>query len=549
MKRWNGWGNVATEYPLPPAAAVYLDAFVGTALDLPDASLKDAVARVPTSRLRFPAALAGMVETCAEDRLCHARGQSLTDWVTLRAGLVDTFPDAVAYPGSDDDVRALIAYAAETGVKLIPYGGGSSVVGHLTPRAQDGAAITIDMARMNALLSLDETSLLATFGAGIAGPDLEATLKARGFIMGHFPQSFEYSTLGGWIATRSVGQQSYHYGRIEPLFAGGHLETPAGPLDLPNLPASAAGPDVRQLILGSEGRAGIITRATMRIRPLPERETFQAVFFPTWQAGADAVRAIAQAKLPISMARLSDATETETTLQLSGKERLVNLAHWGLDKIGYPETRALLIYGLTGSRRITAAAERELLAICRANHGLLVRPVIGHMWQKSRFLTPYLRNTLWERGYALDTLETALPWSKVLPVNAAVKQAIAGGLSSWNERVLVFSHISHVYTDGASMYVTFLFRRAADPYETIARWQALKTAASRIIVANGGTISHQHGVGLDHQPYLRVEKGALGMQAIETACRLFDPDGMMNPGKLFGTEHPLEVLDVEQRLA
>lgn len=528
MKRWNGWGNEATLYPLPPAAESYLAAVVGPGQPTPDAPLQDVLARVPHSWLPpHP-----LITTAEDERLRHARGQSLPDWVELRSGQVSSFPDGVAYPQTDEDIRALLDYAAGVGARLIPYGGGSSVLGHINPRESDGLSLTVDLARMDALLDFDETSLVATFGAGVPGPKLEADLQARGCTLGHFPQSFEYSTLGGWVATRSTGQQSYYYGRIEPLFLGGHVESPAGALDFPVLPASAAGPDLRQFFLGSEGRMGILTRAAVRVRRRPQVERFRAIFFPDWASGAAAVCEMAQARLGVSMLRLSDAQETETTLQLSGKERLVSLAHWGLSRIGQGDERCLLIYGVTGAARPAALAEQAVHEIARAHRGFAVNVVIGDMWKKSRFLTPYLRNTLWERGYALDTLETALPWSSVLACNREAKEALRAALAECGERALVFSHLSHVYSEGASMYVTYLWRRAADPQETLARWQRMKAAASQVIVSHGGTISHQHGVGLDHKPYLAAEKGRLGLALIGAACRTADPDGLMNPGKL-----------------
>jgi alkyldihydroxyacetonephosphate synthase len=545
MKRWNGWGDEATTYPLPDSAAHYLADLVGEGLHLEDASLSDVLASIGTSRL--PAH--PLISTSNEERLRHARGQSLADWVALRSGQIGAFPDGVAYPASDEEVRALLEYARKTGVKVIPYGGGTSVVGHINPVPGEAPVLTMDLSRLNRLLALDETSHLATFEAGVVGPEIEKQLNARGYTLGHFPQSFELSTLGGWIVTRSSGQQSYHYGRIENLFAGGHVETPIGAMDLPPHPASAAGPDLKQIILGSEGRLGVVTRATLRVRHVPEFEAFYGVFFHNWEQGAAAVREIAQAGIGVSMLRLSNAAETTTTLALAGKDDLVKWAERGLRSVGFGDERSLLVFGVTGTRRQATQARLEALEIVRAHGGLMTGVIIGKMWKKSRFYAPYLRNTLWERGYALDTLETAVPWTSVMATAIETQKVIRTGLEDVGERVLVFEHLSHVYNDGASIYTTYLYRRATDPStsltcacgtgagraspeETLRRWQVLKGAASRVILAHGGTISHQHGVGLDHAPYLAAEKGPLGMQALETVTKLFDPDGMMNPGKL-----------------
>jgi alkyldihydroxyacetonephosphate synthase len=528
MRRWNGWGDEGTTYPLPESAHRFLATKVGEGSSIPDATFDQTLRSVPPSQLTPFSHLS----LDPADRLYHARGQSLPDWVALRHGRIEAFPDGVAYPSSHEDVRDLFAYAKRSGSRLIPFGGGTSVVGHINPRPIDRPVLTIDLSRLNRLIDLDITSQLATFEAGVGGPDLEHQLNERGYTLGHFPQSWELSTLGGWIATRSSGQQSYHYGRIEELLAGGHVETPQGPIDLPPLPASAAGPDLRHLVLGSEGRYGIITRAIVRVQRLPEAESFHAIFFHDWSAGADAVREIAQAGIPISMLRLSNAQETEVTLALSGKDQLVGLADRGLRLLKYDENRALLIFGVTGQKALTRLARHETTRIARKHGGFAAGTPIGHLWQKSRFLSPYLRNTLWEQGYALDTVETAVPWSNVEPTALAIQAAIREALQAFPERVLVFAHLSHVYAAGASIYTTYLWRRSADPDQTLAHWQAMKDAASRVIIARGGTISHQHGVGVDHRPYLESEKGAIGMQMIEAVRAQLDPDRLLNPGKL-----------------
>jgi alkyldihydroxyacetonephosphate synthase len=530
MRRWNGWGDDAKIYPLPESAAQYLEMIIGGADPVPDASFEQVLSAVPASRL----APHPLINTNPAERLLHARGQSLPDWIALRSSQIEVFPDGVAYPTNDEEVRSLLKYAGQTDAHLIPYGGGTSVVGHINPLPSDQPTLTVDMSRLNKLVDLDETSRLATFEAGVTGPSLEEELRTHGYILGHFPQSWEFSTLGGWIATRSSGQQSYYYGRVEDFFAGGHLETFIGPLTLPPLPASAAGPDLREMILGSEGRMGIITRATIRVQSTPEVERFYAAFFRDWETGVKAVRAVAQSDLPLSMLRLSNPQETETTLTLAGRERLVSLAERGLHLLGYGDEPCMLIYGLTGYRGILAITRWRVGALLRSHGGLLVGKTIGEMWRKSRFYTPYLRNTLWERGYAVDTLETAVPWVSVLPTAEAITVALRDGLADQEERVLVFAHLSHIYRDGASIYVTFIFRRARDPAETLHRWQKLKAAASETIVAHGGTISHQHGVGTDHAPYLAVEKGEVGMSMLEAVRRRLDPQGLLNPGKLLG---------------
>lgn len=530
MRRWNGWGDETFVYPLAAVAAAFLQDVVGPGTPPRDATLTDVVAAVPVSRL----AAHPLVNTDALGRVYHARGQSLPDWIALRSGRIAAFPDAVAYPTEEAQVRQLLEYAGSVGARLIPYGGGSSVVGHVNVIPGDAPVVTVDMARMSRLLRLDEVSHLATFGAGVFGPDIEAQLRARRFTLGHYPQSFELSSLGGWIVTRSNGQQSLGYGRIEAMFAGGRLEAPAGTLVLPPFPASAAGPDLREVVLGSEGRLGILTEATVRVRPVPEVEEFRAVFFPHFEDGQAAVREMMQARLPLSMLRLSTATETETTLAMAGHVGLIRWLKRFLALRGIGEERSLLILGITGSRSSVQFGQSEALAMARRHHGLHVGTTFGKEWRKNRFRSPYLRNSLWEAGYALDTLETATQWSNVSHMVEVIEGALRPGLRDIGERVLAFSHLSHTYPWGSNVYTTYLYRIPAsgDPDETLRRWQVLKTAASRAIVAAGGTITHQHGIGIDHQPYLPDEKGTLGMAALHDLCGRFDPGGLMNPGKL-----------------
>jgi alkyldihydroxyacetonephosphate synthase len=312
MRRWNGWGDDTIEVPVGEGALRFLAERLGPGTGPVDASFDAVCAQLAPSRLPpHP-----LVDTAPAVRLNHALGQSLQDWLRLRYGRIEAAPDGVAFPESADEVRGLIRFALDAGAAVVPYGGGTSVCGHLDA-ARGRPTLSVDMRRLRALTSLDRESLLATFGAGVAGPDLEAQLRAHGYTLGHFPQSFEYSTLGGWVVTRSSGQQSLRYGRIEQLFAGGRMETPQGVLEIPTFPASAAGPDLRELVLGSEGRMGILTEATVRISAVPEFEAFHAVFLPDWERAEMAVRAIVQARLGLSMLRLSNAVETATMLTLA----------------------------------------------------------------------------------------------------------------------------------------------------------------------------------------------------------------------------------------
>jgi alkyldihydroxyacetonephosphate synthase len=530
VRRWNGWGHEGEGSTVPAEALRLLEAEIGPGEAHPDATLEDVVARVPASRL----ADHQLTSRDAEDRVRHARGQSLPDWIALRSGRLGTVPDAVARPGDAAEVRELLRFAAGSGATVIPYGGGTSVVGGVTPRTDGPPVLTIAMDRLAGLRELDERSCLATLGGGTTGPDLEAALAPHGLTLGHFPQSFERSTLGGWVAARSAGQQSLGFGRIEDLFAGGRVEAPAGSFEMPAHPASAAGPDLRQLVLGSEGRLGIVTEAIVRAVPRPHREAFPAWFLPDWQHAIEAARAIARAGLPLSMVRAATPLETASLLALAGQSRSMSLLrrYLRLRRVG-PEP-SLVLVGASGPERVVEAAVREVAGLVRREGGVAVGGSLGRRWVGSRFRQPDLRDSLWDAGYALDTLETAVDWTRLPDLAAAVGRGLRHGLDDLGERVHAFSHLSHVYPSGSSIYATYVFRRSADPDETLARWRLLKGTASRAIVDGGGTISHQHGVGRDHARYLPAEKGALGMAVLEDVARRFDPEGIMNPGVMLG---------------
>jgi len=528
MRRWNGWGDEAVDFPLPANARKFLIEKIGVGNPLLDAAFEEVLEKVPPSRLPSHP----LVLKSPEERLRHARGQSLPDWIALRSGNLDTFPDGVGFPETTEEVQDLLSYAEATGASVIPYGGGTSVVGHVTPESSDSPVLTVDLRRMNRLVDLDKESQIATFGAGAAGPDIEAQLRAHGFTLGHFPQSFEQSTLGGWIATRSTGQQSLRYGRIERLFAGGRMVTPVGPYNLPHFPASAAGPDLHEVALGSEGRLGILTEVKVRITPLPERERFYVVFFSRWRKALEAAKKAMQAQVPLSMLRLSNPAETETQLVLAGHERLVSLYEKILVWQGSGPGKCMLAMGVTGSRAQYSGARRQAVRAFKGAAGFRTGRYLGRKWAESRFRTPYLRNTLWERGYAVDTFETATDWPKVDHMMQAMESSLVEVLKGEGERIHVFSHLSHLYPQGASVYTTAIFRLGSTYEGTLSRWRAMKAAASRAIIDHGGTISHQHGVGTDHAPYLSAEKGDSGIEMIKVALRVFDPKGMMNPGKL-----------------
>lgn len=527
MKRWNGWGDEANKLDLPDTADTFLLEKAGSAIPLKDATLDHVIKQVPASRLPIHP----LIITDAEERVRHARGQSLPDWLAMRSGNFELFPDGVAFPETGEDITTLMAFCLEHDILMIPYGGGTSVAGHINPFHSDQPILTIDMGRMNRLIDLNIESQIATFGAGTPGPQVEAQLRARGYTLGHFPQSFELSTIGGWIVTRSSGQQSLRYGRIEDMFAGGEVITPIGKLDIPTFPASAAGPDIKALVMGSEGRMGILSEVKVRVHKIAEQENFYVTFFPSWEQAKLAARNLVQSDVTLSMLRLSNAIETETQLALAGHEQQIKWLEKGLDMFGAGTGKCMMTFGLTGSKAQCSSALSQLKKITKAQKGVYTGSFMGNKWAEKRFTMPYFREALWQKGYVVDTLETSTDWDNVDSLLEKIETNLRTVLKD-EIKLHVFTHLSHFYKQGSSIYTTYIFKAASSYEETLKQWSTLKHTTSELIVNNHGTISHQHGVGKDHQPYLLREKGKLTIRAIENLCHTFDPKQLMNPHSL-----------------
>lgn len=536
MRRWNGWGDENNSMILPPSAELFLQQILGKAQPLTNISLINVMAKVPESRLSInQLAKFNWLTDDKEKRVRHARGQSLPDWLAMHSGDIDVFPDAVAFPENRHDIQALLHWAQQENIELIPYGGGTSVAGHINPLKSTRVVITVDMSRLNQLIALDKKSQIATFGAGTPGPMVEAQLRAQGYTLGHFPQSFELSTIGGWVASRSSGQQSLRYGRIEQLFAGGIMETFNGELQLSSFPASSAGPDIKEIVLGSEGRFGIISEVKVRISKLAEKEQFSVLFFPSWQQATDFCREVAQQRIQLSMLRVSNAMETKTQLKLAGHENAIYWLERYLRLRGAKQQKCMLTFGLTGSKPQISSSKKQLKPLIKQFKGVSTGEHLGKRWSKNRFKFPYLRETLWEKGVVVDTLETATDWHNVDRLMAKVESSLETALSAVsesNKKIHVFTHLSHVYGQGCSLYTTYLFCNGNNYPQTLKQWQTLKHAASSAIIENGGTISHQHGVGKDHTPYLSVEKGEQGMKVLSHLCHHFDHKNLLNPNTL-----------------
>lgn len=543
--RFNGWGLRSQTYDLHGRdEAVW--AFVRDTLgmdrlpDTPAARLEDLALPEVALSDDDVAALAAVVgdehlRTDDYERAFHAVGKSYYDLLRIRAGDLPGVPDAVAYPARHEDVQRLLEVCAERGLAVVPFGGGSSVVGGVEARRGDERGlITVDTTRLDRLVGLDETSLTATFGAGIYGPELEDVLQARGYTLGHYPQSFEFSTLGGWVAARSAGQQSNRYGSAAKWLVCARVATPSGEWRTRAFPASAAGPDLNHLIAGSEGTLGVITEVTVKIHPRPEARDFVSFMFRDFDRGVEAVRRITQAELGVATLRLSDVDETRfygAFRNVLKPSKVQELALDTLGKVGF-DAPCVLMVGFEGPASVVRGAWGRAFAIATRSGGLYVGRGPGNSWYENRFSMPYLRDPLMDHGVGLDTLETSTTWSNVPRLYQAVTGAIRDAMDARGHAGVVLAHLSHTYLEGTSLYFTFLFPRELD--DEVAQWRQIKEAASRAISEHGGTISHHHGVGLDHAHWLPPEKGALGMGVLEATKARVDPDGIMNPGKLVG---------------
>ena len=525
-------------YPPSPQLLAWLERRVGP----PGPPLAPGPGEPPQLPSRPLPRLACELSLDPRDRLAHCRGQGLPDVIRLRSGLIPALPDGVCRPADGDAVAAVLDECGRAGVRVIPWGGGTSVTGGVNVVADGQPVLVMELERMTGLTRLDTVSGLATFSPGTTGPAVEAALEEHGLTLGHFPQSWELSTVGGWVATRSAGQESLGYGRIEDMVAGLELVAPAGRLRLPARPASAAGPDLRQLVLGSEGRLGVITEATLRVRARPATTTVEGALLPGLEAGLAAVRELVVSGVPLTLLRLSDASETQMAMAIGlAASAGAGLVRRYLALRGLGEEACLLLYGSSGER----ASVRDVLhcgrATVRGHRGVVLGPRPGRHWLRDRFRHPYLRESLLDLGWATDTLETAAPWSAVASVREKLVAAISGALAGEGERVAVLCHVSHPYRDGASLYFTFFFRCAGDPAESIARWATIKRAATRALVDASVTLSHHHGVGQWHAPWFEREAGVLGRRLLATAAADMDPEGTLNPHVLLDPEDRLEV--------
>ena len=498
---------------------------------VPVAEIRLAPSRLPeTARLALVELLGEEnVRTDREARLLRAGGKSYLDLLRRRAGDATDAPCAVVLPGTTEETAALLALCSEHDVVVVPFGGGTSVVGGLAGvDPDDRPAVALDLRRMASVQELDVPSSIVTVGPGMRGPALEEELGRQGLTFGHLPQSWEFATIGGYAATRSSGQASTGVGRFDDLVTGLTLATPAGVLELGHPPASAAGPDLLGLALGSEGTLGVITEVSLRVRPTPTTTSYEGWSFRTWAEGLAALQRLARHDLLPDVVRLSDVDETRANLLMSGSAG-ARVLRGTLRARGRAEG-CLLVVGWEGLPDMVRARIRAGSALLREGKGVRLGRTVGESWRKHRFGAPYTRDTLLDAGLMVETLETAATWAALPTVYDSVRRALRDALTGGGRRPLVMTHLSHGYPTGASLYFTVLADR--DEELPIQQWLGAKRAATDALLAAGGTLTHHHAVGADHRPWLDREVGALGVEVLRAVKARLDPKGICNPGVL-----------------
>lgn len=525
--RWNGWGDPDRAKDLPRAVRALLPLLLGR-IRRPEAPVDLSAVQIGTSGLTEAdvAALGtavgvDQVDTSAEARIRHAGGRSTPDLLRRRER-EQRVPDAVVRPASHDEVRACLDVAVERGIAMIPYGGGTSVVGALDPeRGAHHAVVSVDLRRLQGIVRLDAVSGEAVLASGTTGPDAEMLLSAHGLELGHFPQSFRYATIGGFAAARSSGQNSAGNGRFDTMVTGIRVATPTGDIELGRSPGSAAGPDLIRVFLGSEGIFGVITEVRVRVHPIPRERVFESWSFPDFASGLEGLRRVAQHGDGPTVIRLSDEAETAVSLAQVGR----------IGKALAKGTSVVTVY--EGEGEEIAERRARTSAHLAAAGGTSAGESAAEEWLRSRFDGPYLRDSLLDVGVFCETLETATTWSNLHALRSAVEIALKDGFSAAGAKSYVMCHVSHIYPTGASLYFTVLAGIRTDP---LGVWERVKARVNDAIIAAGGTISHHHAVGRDHAPWLSQEIGETGMRIISAIKRELDPTGILNPGAVIPLE-------------
>jgi alkyldihydroxyacetonephosphate synthase len=550
MMKWWGWGDPGFEFPV--AERPQLWPWIAETLELTETRSTPPVRREeirlpPLLRNEsFTRALAARLDadriTDSEDqRLLHSYGKSYPDLFHVRKGIVRRPPDLVVFPESHLEVEAIVALAHLHRVCLIPFGGGTNIVGGVNPADADRMVVTLDMARMNRLLSLDPESNIAVIEAGALGPTLERDLQARGFSLGHYPDSFEYSTLGGWLATRSAGMQSDAYGKIEQMLVSVKLVTPAGTLTTRPAPASSAGPDLNHIVTGSEGVLGVITEAAMRVHRNPAATDYRGVLFRSFEDGLTAIHDLVQSDRSPSLVRLQDGAETELAAKMKPPTRgFARVMHAGVRRLlnvrGY-QYPSIMIVGLEGDAPHVAALGKDVRRILKRHGGIDLGHAVAALWQKDKFNVPYLRDYVMDRGIMCDVAETAVTWNRVLSLYKTVCAVMNEQFRRDGSAGFIGCHVSHTYKTGACLYFTYACpQKEGAELEQYYRYKKLVTET---FLANDATLTHHHAVGREHRPWMEQEVSATGVAALKALKAALDPAGIMNPAKLIPADEPL----------
>ena len=547
--RWWGWGDEGVSFTHEDKPA--LGPFLQRALDVD-------VARVTSRPVAFegvhvpepslPSALrAGVEEALSDagvstdplDRVVHARGKSLRDLVRHRRGDVGRVPDVVVRPADEDEVAAVLRLALDADAVLVPFGGGTSISGSLEAAADERrTVISLDLERLSRVLSVDPHSRLARVEAGALGPDLERQLNAGGWTLGHFPDSFTHSTLGGWIATRSSGMQSDRYGDIGDLTRAVRVVTPSGLLVTRPVPHTSTGPSVREMVLGSEGRLGVITEATVHVRRLPEHRMILGYLFPSWADGLAAMRDIAAGETIASITRVSDANETHFSFatrkdpSLLDRAKSAALSAYLRRRRGFDlDAMCLSFIGYEGSRRHVAGQRKAVGGIVARHGGVCIGSSPGELYDQKKFDTPYIRDFLLDRGALADVSETAAPWSRLSMLYAAVMASAHDAFDELGVRGYIMCHLSHSYHAGACLYFTFAFRPSGQG-DGLAQYDLVKSAIQQAFIDSGATLSHHHAVGTEHARWLEDDISSPGVAILRALFSGVDPGNNLNPGKI-----------------
>jgi alkyldihydroxyacetonephosphate synthase len=546
--KWWGWGH--DDVSFTPEDKPDLGPFLERALGIDTSRVTSrprafgelpipAPALTPGLRAALEALGRRWISTDPLDRLVHARGKSVRDLIRNRRGEMGRLPDVVVRPGDEDEVAAVLRAAIDADAVVIAFGGGTSISGSLeAPAHERRAVISLDLGRLDRVRSVDATSRLARVQAGVLGPDLEAQLNARGWTFGHFPDSFAHSTLGGWIATRSSGMQSDRYGDIGDLTRGVRVVTPAGRLVTRPVPSTSTGPSVREMVLGSEGRLGVITEATVHVERMPARRIVLGYLLPSWAEGLAAMRDIAASAATPSITRVSDAYETRfsfaTRRQPSPVDRLKSGAltaylrrRRGFDTDGM----CLSFVGYEGSEAHVARDRRLAGRIVARHGGVCVGSGPGALYDQKKFDTPYIRDFLLDRGAVADVSETAAPWSALPSLYDAVMAEARGAFDALGVHGYVMCHASHSYHAGACLYFTFAFKPTGRGDE-LDEYDVVKSAIQQAFVDRGATLSHHHAVGTEHARWLEEDISAPGVAMLRALFEGIDPGANLNPGKI-----------------